>query len=323
MTAPQHKLKTGFFARHETFCPRYGWLKKGYDGVAGYPELAGMEPKSGDPQIFDRDDAIEILGVGKNMVRSIRFWCLTFHVIALQKAPKISKISGPMQPSWLGKKLLSEDGWDPYLEDPSSLWLLHWNLFVPPIVAPAWSLAINHSLAESFSIKDLTRKFIEYTADIPEFSRLSASSFEKDASCFIRMYAPLRDGKSDEIECLFTHLGFLKPAETRGYYRFHLAEKPDLPDEVFLAACFEFAHHYGVGSKSLALNTIAYEWNSPGRVFQLSETDIGNRLEHAASRMDDVVFTESYGNRQLQFEADPIKLRNAVLERYYSGRTFR
>jgi len=27
--------KTGFFARHETFSPRYGWLKKVFDRVAG------------------------------------------------------------------------------------------------------------------------------------------------------------------------------------------------------------------------------------------------------------------------------------------------
>jgi hypothetical protein len=24
-------MKYGFFARHETFCPRYGWLKKGFE----------------------------------------------------------------------------------------------------------------------------------------------------------------------------------------------------------------------------------------------------------------------------------------------------
>ncbi|QTA89668.1 DUF4007 family protein [Desulfonema magnum] len=58
----------GFFARHETFCPRYGWLKKGFDGVR-------------ESDIFDSPDAIEKLGVGKNMVRAIRFWCVAFKII--------------------------------------------------------------------------------------------------------------------------------------------------------------------------------------------------------------------------------------------------
>ncbi len=320
MTSPQHKTRTGFFARHETFCPRYGWLKKGYDGVAGFLDLNGADSQSGDPAIFDRDDAIEILGVGKNMVRSIRFWCVAFHVIAPKDKADVPKVSGLMQPAPLGKALLADDGWDPYLEDPASLWLLHWNLFVPPIVAPAWPISINQSAAGGFAAKELARKFSEYTADIPGFSRLSASSFEKDASCFIRMYAPPRDSKSDEIECPFTHLGFIMPAETKGYYRFHLGEKADLPDAIFMAACFEFAHHYSAGAKSLALSAIAYGWNSPGRVFQLSETDIGRRLDRATSGIDGVVFTESYGNQQLQFESDPMELRDATLEAYYKRR---
>jgi hypothetical protein len=72
------------------------------------------------------------------------------------------------------------------------------------------------------------------------------------------------------------------------------------------------------------LNAIACEWNSPGRVFQLFETDIGNRLERAESRMDGVVFTESCGNRQLRFEVDPMVLRDAAMEFYYNGgRTLR
>lgn len=53
-------LTNGFFARHETFCPRYGWLKKGFDRINGYN---GFEKES---SIFDADDAIEKLGVGKN-----------------------------------------------------------------------------------------------------------------------------------------------------------------------------------------------------------------------------------------------------------------
>ncbi len=45
------------FARHETFHPRFGWLKKGFDKA------------SGSPDIFLNDAAPTILGVGKNMVR--------------------------------------------------------------------------------------------------------------------------------------------------------------------------------------------------------------------------------------------------------------
>ncbi|MCT7964099.1 DUF4007 family protein [Laspinema sp. D1] len=48
------------FARHETFHPRFGWLKKGFDKAKE------------DPGVFLAEDAPVRLGVGKNMVRSIR-----------------------------------------------------------------------------------------------------------------------------------------------------------------------------------------------------------------------------------------------------------
>lgn len=386
MDAALNKIRTGFFARHETFAPRYGWLKKGFDGVAGVlpdqldewaesprrptgdspnpaPPQTDIPPSSPaqpppDPAVFDRPDAIEILGVGKNMVRSIRFWCMAFHLIEPEKNPDSPRVSGPMRTTALGRALLAEGGWDPYLEDPASLWLLHWKLFAPPIVAPAWSIAVNQSAAGGFSAKDLARRFIDYARDVPEFGRLSASSFEKDASCFVRMYAPPAVGKrgGDEIECPFTQLGFLVPAEAKGHFRFHAGEKPDLPDLVFLAACLDFAARRGGrngaetsgrstassesasadrsetgggmdgggddrprgGAKTLSLGAIAYEWNGPGRVFQLSETDIGHRLERAAAGREDLIFTESYGHRQLQFFDDPADIRDRLLTEYYA-----
>ena len=91
------------FARHETFHPRFGWLKKGFDLVVK------------DSGIFQRENAPVLLGVGKNMVRSIRYWCKTFKVIEEDRA------------SEFGRKLFATEGWDSFLEDPASLWLLHWN----------------------------------------------------------------------------------------------------------------------------------------------------------------------------------------------------
>ena len=96
------QFKHCYFARHETFCPRYGWLKKGFDRVAGYN---GHE---GDGNIFDRDDAIEKLGVGKNMVRSIRFWCMAFKIIENASGPL--RIGGTMKPTQFGEALLSDTG---------------------------------------------------------------------------------------------------------------------------------------------------------------------------------------------------------------------
>ena len=53
---------TTAFGRHESFPLRFGWITKGLQALAD------------DPKIFTRDDATVVLGVGKNMVASIRYW---------------------------------------------------------------------------------------------------------------------------------------------------------------------------------------------------------------------------------------------------------
>jgi len=60
---------TAKFSGHETFTLRYGWLTKAVAAVKS------------DPEIFSRDDAMVSLGVGKNMVRSIRHWSTSLGIV--------------------------------------------------------------------------------------------------------------------------------------------------------------------------------------------------------------------------------------------------
>src|SRR5436305_78674 len=112
------------FSRHETFHPRFGWIKKGFDRTCQ------------DRKVFLRDDATTTLGVGKNMVRSIRYWCTAFKV--LEEVQEKGGRARELRPTSFGTKLLADDGWDPYLEDPGSLWLLHWYLLKPSCIATTW-----------------------------------------------------------------------------------------------------------------------------------------------------------------------------------------
>jgi len=305
----EESLAEGFIARHETFCPRYGWLKKGFDEVAK------------DPNIFDSDDAIERLGVGKNMVRSIRFWCMAFHLIEPDTENGPRRLSGPMRITPFGRALLANDGWDPFLEDPASLWLLHWHLFSQPIAATTWSLAINIAQIGSFTLKELSQLIMERKETYPWLTRYADSSIQKDASCFIRMYAPPSgQHASEDIECPFTQLGLLVASEEKQAVRFNMADKSMLPPEILLAACFDYAHKTQPGLKSLSLNRIAYHFNAPGVVFKLSETDVGYRLERATQRsLRGVHFVEQFGNRQLLFEQEADVLFWQLLTQYYNS----
>lgn len=160
------------FARHETFHPRFGWLKKGFD--------AAVE----EPEVFLREDAPVRLGVGKNMASSIRYWCNAFKVLEDDSSDRQHGRSS--YPTDFGKKLLGDEGWDAYLEDPATLWLLHWNLLKPPCNGAAWYFTFNIFRPVEFSAEDLTRELCDYKDKIAP--RIVDSSVKKDISCLLRMY---------------------------------------------------------------------------------------------------------------------------------------
>ena len=97
------------------------------------------------------------LGVGKNMVRSIRFWS---QVMGMAEAEtKRSSLSV----TDFGRILLAEKGVDPFLEDIRTLWLLHWNLATNienPLLA--WDFLLNRwqepELVPSAALKALQKE---------------------------------------------------------------------------------------------------------------------------------------------------------------------
>jgi hypothetical protein len=301
-------ISNGGVCRHETFTPRYGWLKKGYEAAVS------------DGKVFSAQDAIERLGVGKNMVRSIRSWCLAFHILEPDEGEDLKGRKGSLRPTELGRRLLSDAGWDPYLEDPASLWLLHWQLFLPPFEAASWPLAFNHCSLQTFDHKHLAAALVSAAQQYDKLVDLSKSSFDKDASCLIRMYT---DGEADAslgIDCPFAHLDIVRAAEETNTFRFIIGEKQTLPSLVFAACCLSYAGLTQPNQRTLSLHKILYEFNSPGIAFRLSETDAGRLLDDATTQLKGLIFVESMGYRQLQFEKDPSAIYWRALERYYSER---
>ncbi|MFZ4664844.1 MAG: DUF4007 family protein [Prochlorotrichaceae cyanobacterium] len=192
------------FARHETFHPRFGWLKKGFDRAAA------------NPAVFLAEDATVQLGVGKNMVRSIRYWCGAF------------KLLEDDRPTAFGQKLLGEHGWDSYLEDPASLWLLHWKLLEEPCTATAWKIVFNEVNKPEFTEDEILEILERYRG-----GNTAISSFKKDVSCLLRMYVKqTRSQKSlvseESLDCPFAELGLIDRFEdnqVKRSYQFRLGYK--------------------------------------------------------------------------------------------------
>ncbi|HEY9646845.1 MAG TPA: DUF4007 family protein [Chroococcidiopsis sp.] len=292
------------FARHETFHPRFGWLKKGFDRAAA------------DASIFLREDAPVRLGVGKNMVRSLRYWCAAF------------KLLQDDQPTDFGRQLLGPDGWDPYLEDPASLWLLHWKLLESPNLATAWDFAFNRFRAVDFTVEDLFYQLCEWRDRLAP--RISDSSLKKDVSCLLRMYVA-QPGKAqvseESLDCPFTALGLIHAAGDTRHYRFRIGQKPSLPPELVVYAGLQCHGRTDgdsktggaktTGAKTVPIANLLYDVGSPGVVFKLTESAICNAIESVARRWPQVGLSDAAGKLQFSCEDAPLPLAAAILDGYY------
>lgn len=136
------------FSGHQTFVFRHGWLEKGVDLIRD------------NPRGFLADDAIVTLGVGKNIVESIKYWCSQTGLIEDASEPGAMRLT-PLGEYIFGKK--KDAGVDTYLEDDATLWLLHHNLVVN---APqsALSIAINSLNKPEFSKAELLAFIQRYLA---------------------------------------------------------------------------------------------------------------------------------------------------------------
>ena len=257
------KICKPVFARHESFHMRYGWLKKAYDKVQK------------NPKVFTNERATVELGVGKNMVRAIRFWGFATKTFE-------SSGYGEVRPTWFGNELLAENGHDPYLEDTETLWLLHWMIFSKPCILPSWWFAINEFSLGDIPVEKLKKNVKLRVCEVDEWDTPSMNSVEKDIDVFAHTYVTGRNKHSveDYLDCPFRQLGLVR-RESRTL-RFAHGRKDGLSPGVVAYACMDYAINTGMSSRSVPLSRLASEPGSVGAVFKIGEDDIASLLRDAS-----------------------------------------
>lgn len=291
------------FGGHESFPLRYGWLKKGYDLLAA------------NPMGLSHDEAMITLGVGKNMVGAIRHWGLACKVFKDPEKARGTEIDD------FGKALLDKKGWDPYLEDIGTTWLLHWRLTTNRERAGAWYWLFSRPRSNRFGKDSVVRELMEILAQ--RGSRGSESTISRDLDVLVRSYCRRSKtlGKSSEelLESPFTTLGLLREASETAEYELIQGVHPSLPLAVFETALVEFAQMTTPSRRAISLDDLMYGDSSPGRVFRLSEEGLMSRL-HALQgvRGQTYVVDETAGLRQLLIRGE-MPRRNHILEAYYRG----
>lgn len=291
------------FSGHQTFPLRFSWLPKGVRGLADDPDL-----------FFDKEHAMVELGVGKNMVRAIRHWCTALQMIAVNARAKESDVTD------LGRELFLEGGWDPYLEDPGTLWLLQWLIASHKDRASTWYLAFTKWGSETFTKAGLTDWLVNIAEQLPK-SRATRNSIERDVGVFIRTYVPSDPNPHRPIEDSFdsplVELGLIREEE-EDTYRFIRGKKRSLPREIFCYALLDYWRRAEEERATRSFEHLMFRPGSPGQAFQLDERSLARRLE-SLPVWTELQFDETAGIRNVLETGESVAEPIEALRRYYEG----
>lgn len=257
-------VKKTAFGRHETFALRFGWITKGFRALKKNSE------------VFTSDTATIELGVGKNMVASIRYWLGACQIIDPVK----------LVPTSVGNLVFdAKGGLDPYLEDEATIWLLHWLLASNPNLATSWFWFFNKYHKPEFTSQELTTSLNDFVKDVViEGKKPSLSTLKNDAQLLHRMYTQSRgNGRTPLEEALDSPLALLRlMSQTAGGRRYisRPEARPGLPLGILGFAVMQVMQQRKL--KSIPIEELMYarsDYCAPGAVFRLTENDLITKLE--------------------------------------------
>ncbi|MCB0706409.1 MAG: DUF4007 family protein [Saprospiraceae bacterium] len=289
------------FSGHESFICKQFWLKKGYDFV------------SNGKNSFSEDQAVVKLGVGKNMVRAIRFWLRAFGITNEED-----------QTQEIGDYLFGSQGRDLYLESIGSIWLMHYFL-VKTSKASIYHLVFNEfrRIRPEFKLEQL-KSFIGRTCEQTKGIDYNENTINRDIRVLLNNYLPPSVKSRSEIEDSFSGLLFelqligqktkedILREEQVTYYSIAANHRDSLPFEVVLFAVLDNSTF----GKTITFQDLYSSLNSPGNIFALSHEGLYQKIQEICEAYPECSFSETAGNRVLQISSK-LKDKFAILDDYY------
>lgn len=274
------------FSGHESFPCKSMWLKKGYDYLVN-------------DNMFTDPDAVVKLGVGKNMVQSIRFWLKAF---GLSKDDEVTDIA----------KYLFDDknGKDPYAEDNFTLWILHYLLVMTNFSSIYHLVFIDLQREKKEFDKKQLLSFIKRKCNVPEQKNVfNENTVNKDIRVFLQNYlSPTNPKTNEEFANLLLELGLLR--ENEGKYSFNEISMGQINPLIILFALVHIAGE----DKTISfdkLQELSLVFCIPISSFLIIVRSLSEKYSK------EINYTDNSGIRNVQF----LKKINIfeVLNRYYNN----
>ncbi len=279
------------FSGHESFACRYGWLPKLYEAVIE------------DPTLFESPErAILRLGIGHNMVKSLRFWAEAFGLTTNRRRRTCLTA--------FARRLLDPiNGRDPYLESQDSLWRLHWMLTVHGRLG-AWAVAFLETHDREILRERLVASVASRAAQVR--GRVTARTATNHVDIFLRTYSATRRLNASDDDLLaspFQELALVTTGTRTGQSAvgFSRGPKPTLTTPAFAFAVRDFWHSAAPASASVSVRSLMLGYCAPGPVYLLDEVGLYEHAERLCSRSDALALRpDGAGGFTLACRRDPL-----------------
>jgi len=278
------------FSGHQTFALRIAWIPKAIREIS-----LGRDP------LTNIDEGIVSLGLGKNMVESMRCWIEAFQIA--------TKEDDGWEMSEVGDLVFNPDsGLDPFLEDHSSNWLLHW-LISTNSKSPffAWECLFNRWPTTEFSASTVIDAFRKESDRYAKPA--SPVTLKQHWEVFLHSYRPPKSNKGeDHLDSALSVLGLIQEAGERQnvegkweiLYAFDNGPKTAVPQQLFSYFIHSWWNVTFPEEQTVMLRDLVAGSQSPGRILRMTESEILHRVADLV-RSQPTVFqtTESANLRQL------------------------
>ncbi|MGV8167501.1 MAG: DUF4007 family protein [Alkaliphilus sp.] len=236
------------FNAHESFYIRRGWISKGLKNVIKNPGVfMTKEPRAND-----------VLGIGTNMVKSLRYWLqATGLTTEEKKEQKLTK---------LGEIIWKEDR---YVEELGTLCLLHYKLATNKDKATSWYYFFNEFNLSAFNKSD----FVSLVSNYAKINNkeVAQGSYEKDCTCLINTYSKQKKrlNPEDNIRSPLEELG-LVAVHDRAKNIFIKKSPNGIPLIVLFAVIVDNAKE----KKEIKISSLISENGNIGKVFNINSVNI-------------------------------------------------
>ncbi len=280
---------------HETFHCRHFWLKKGYDFI-----------QQGNK--FNDSTAVVELGVGKNMVRSIKYWLQAFNL--LDEKNNLTPFA---------HFLFDNNGKDPFIEDPATIWLLHY-LLIFYNKGSFYSIIFNEFQKEK--IEFTKTQLFEFINNKCEESNnpVSKNSISNGINVFLKGYLkPMRvKNIEDDFSGLLMELDLIRPLNKNiendeKWYKINTGDRHEIPIEIILFSIINNPKY----AQSISFNSLMNDFNSVGNIYGINANGLVEKINEMVKKYPNIIFTDYAGIKELQFKTKLDKWK--ILTKYYEN----